>query len=168
MLHKLPVPDVQAASLLAAVKLQPEAAAEVDSVKAAVASVQAAGPGAEAACEELEERCRSRLLFAAAADAPGVQAELAAIHEVQAAWQALLAAAAEREQAGIQLPAEAAAGDGEAAGGSRPPSVLRGLPAGSRSSLLRTASSASSASSKAKPSRGPSRAAPSRDKAAAP
>jgi hypothetical protein len=95
--------------LLAALKLQPAVAAEVDSVKVAVAAVQAAGPGAEAACEELEERCRSRLLFAAPADAPGVQAELNAIQEVQAVWQGLQAAAAEREQQGIQLPAETAA-----------------------------------------------------------
>ena len=159
---------MQAASLLAAVQLQPEVAADVDSVKAAVGSVQAAGPEARAACEELEERCRSRLLFAAAADVPGVRTELAAIHEVQVAWHGLQAAAAEREQQGIQLPAETAAGDGEAAGGSRPPSVLQGLPAGRRGSLLRKDSSASLASSRAKLSRGPSRAAPSREKAAAP
>lgn len=94
---------------MAAVQAQPEDEAGVGKIREAIEAAQQAGPGAEAACGELEDRVHARLLLAAPEDVAAMQAELAAILEARTAWQQVQQAAADREEQGIQLPQAATA-----------------------------------------------------------
>lgn len=154
---------MQATSLLTAVQRQPADAADVEAVQAAIDEALCGAAAALEACADLEERCRSRLQFAAAAgEAEGVQAELACIGDAAAAWQGLQAAAAERQAQGVSVPPlleDAAAGpaeQGPAAEASAAAETVGGEVAGEgvrrpassvRGSLARTDSSVSAASS---------------------
>lgn len=159
----------QAAGLLAAVQLQPQEEADVGRIKAAIVEAQAAGAAAAEACEEVEASCRARLLHAAPADAEQMKQELVSIGGVRTAWQELAAAAAEREARGVELLPQPSAATGVASEASSAAALSSrsGTPsaAGSRVGSARlvrrgsTASAASSVGSRAKQSRGPSRAA---------
>lgn len=160
---------LQVVGLLADVQRPAEEEGDVERIKEAIAAVEAAAPGAAASCSELAERCRARWSFVVPPDEAALQAELAVISEVLAAWEGLLGAATARGQEDIQLPRldHTASTASELAGGES--SSMSKKRRSAKNSLARTASTASTASSSSSKARkGSSKRAPSRQQQAAP
>lgn len=148
---------LQATALLAAVRQQPEEGAEgVDGILQATVAAQASASAAAVSCAELAERCRARWAYVVPTDKASMRAELASIAEVAAAWEVLLAAAAAAREHCTHLhdttrrfslaasEVGAAASTEESRGSRRRGSIMAGANHGA---MQRTASSASTAAS---------------------
>ena len=148
---------LQAAALLAAVQQQANDLTAAAAVRAACVKAQATAPGVAAVLDGLEERRRAALQYADDAGAVAASLQLSAVVEVQSAWRLLQEAAADwehqdREAAAASVDQVATGCSSEESGsgaGSRRQSTLPGGvgAGGRRGSVLRTASSLSSAAS---------------------